>query len=116
MGANPRMNAIEYMGSAAMGEKGQLIVPKRFREELGLRTGAPLAMLRLGDGLILLPEQPLFEQLCRRMSSALTGAGIKPEAVLATLPKARQDVFRRHYGSAASRKGNGGQLRKRLSR
>jgi AbrB family looped-hinge helix DNA binding protein len=45
------------MTTTKIGEKGQLTVPKQFREDLGLGIGAPFAVLRLGDGLILLPEQ-----------------------------------------------------------
>jgi AbrB family looped-hinge helix DNA binding protein len=92
---------LEYLNTTKIGEKGQLTVPKQFREELGLEAGAPFAVLRLGDGLILLPEQRRFDTLCERISSALTAAGVTREAVLATLPQTRQRVFERRYGSAA---------------
>jgi len=46
---------LEYLTTTKIGEKGQLTVPKQFREDLGLGNGAPFAVLRLGDGLILLP-------------------------------------------------------------
>src|SRR2546425_7620321 len=48
--------AVEYVATTRIGEKGQFTVPKQFREELGLGAGAPFAVLRFGDGLILLPE------------------------------------------------------------
>ena len=44
---------VEYLTMTKIGEKGQLTVPKQFREELGLENGAPFTVLRLGDGLIL---------------------------------------------------------------
>src|SRR6266568_8969680 len=97
-----RLTTLEYLTTTKIGEKGQLTVPKQFREDLGLGVGAPFAVLRMGNGLILLPEQRRFEQLCRRVTSALTGVGIKPEMLLATLPKARKRVFGRHYGESAS--------------
>jgi AbrB family looped-hinge helix DNA binding protein len=90
--------ALEYMTTTRIGEKGQLTVPKQFREDLGLASGAPFAVLRFGDGLILLPEQQRFEHLCRKVSAALTGAGVTPAKLLATLPEARQRVFERRYG------------------
>ena len=93
---------LEYLNTTKIGEKGQLTVPKQFREELGLEAGAPFAVLRLGDGLILLPEQRRFDALCERLSSTLTGAGITPEAVMATLPQTRERVFEMRYGSAAT--------------
>jgi len=89
---------LEYMTTTKIGEKGQLTVPKQFREDLGLGTGAPFAVLRLGDGLILLPEQQRFELLCERVRGSLTAAGLTPEDMLATLPEARDRVYARRYG------------------
>ena len=94
----------KYLTSTKIGEKGQLTIPKEFREDLGLEAGAPLAVLRIGGGLILLPEQQRLERLCQRIGGALTGTGVTPGAILATLPEARRRVFARHYGAGASRK------------
>ena len=90
---------LEYMTTTRIGEKGQLTVPKQFRDDLGLGSGAPFAVLRLGDGLILLPEQRRFEQLCERVSSRLTAAGLSAEDILAKNPEARERVYTRHYGN-----------------
>ena len=92
-----RQTTLEYLTTTKIGEKGQLTVPKQFREDLGLGTGAPFAVLRLGDGLVLLPEQQRFDYLCEKVSEALTGLGLTPEQMLATLPEARKRVFARHY-------------------
>ena len=89
---------LEYLTTTKIGEKGQLTVPKQFREDLGLGSGAPFAVLRIGDGLILLPEQHRFEQLCDRVGSAIAGAGLTPEDLLATLPEARNRLYLRRYG------------------
>jgi AbrB family looped-hinge helix DNA binding protein len=89
---------LEYMTTTKIGEKGQLTVPKQFRDDLGLGIGAPFAVLRLGDGLILLPEQRRFEQLCQRVSASLTAAGLTSEDILATIPEARDRVYDRRYG------------------
>jgi AbrB family looped-hinge helix DNA binding protein len=99
---NPHSATLEYLTTTKIGEKGQLTVPKQFREDLGLETGAPVAVLRMGDGLILLPEQKRFEELCDQVSSTLTAAGLTPEALLATLPAARKRVYERHYGGKPS--------------
>jgi AbrB family looped-hinge helix DNA binding protein len=95
---------LEYLTTTRIGEKGQLTVPKQFREDLGLASGAPFAVLRLGDGLILLPEQQRYQQFCERVSSALSGAGLSPDDLLATLPEARERVFARHYGKGTVKK------------
>jgi AbrB family looped-hinge helix DNA binding protein len=94
-----QQTVLEYLTTTKIGEKGQVTVPKQYRENLGLGAGAPFAVLRLGDGLILMPQQERFERLCAEISSALTASGITPKAVLATLPEARQRIFERRYGS-----------------
>jgi AbrB family looped-hinge helix DNA binding protein len=94
---------IEYLTTTKIGEKGQLTVPGQFRRDLGLGAGAPFAVLRMGDGLILLPEQRRFEQLCANMSASLTAAGATSTELLATLPEARNRVYARHYGKKAVR-------------
>jgi bifunctional DNA-binding transcriptional regulator/antitoxin component of YhaV-PrlF toxin-antitoxin module len=101
----PRQTTLEYLTTTKIGEKGELTVPKQFRKDLGLGTDAPSAVLRLGDGRVLLPEQQLFEHLCEQVGSALTRVGVTPEALLASLPEARKRVYARHYGkSSPSRK------------
>jgi AbrB family looped-hinge helix DNA binding protein len=99
-----KLKILEYLATTKIGEKGQLTVPKRFRKDLGLGTGSPFAVLRLGDGLVLLPEEHRFEQLCEHISSVLTGAGLTTETVLATLPEARERVYARRYGDQARSK------------
>ncbi len=97
---------LEYLTTTKIGEKGQLTVPKQFREDLGLEAGAPFAVLRMGDCLILLPEQQRFDQLCSEIGASLTSAGITADAVLATLPATRRQIYARRYGTANSGSGN----------
>jgi AbrB family looped-hinge helix DNA binding protein len=108
--------AAEYLTTAKIGEKGQLTVPKEYREDLGLRAGSPVAVLRIGDGLILVPQQREFERLCKRISSRLAGAGITEEELLATLPEARDRVYARLYGSPANKKTDRGDNRRSRKR
>jgi AbrB family looped-hinge helix DNA binding protein len=96
--------ALKYLTTTKIGEKGQLTVPSQFRRDLGLGTGAPFAVLRLGDGLILLPEQQRFEQLCAQVSASLAAADVTPEKLLATLPAARNRIYARRYGKTSPRR------------
>lgn len=95
---------IEYLTTTKIGEKGQLTVPKEFREDLGLETGAPFAVLRLGDGLVLLPEQKRFNLLCEQITNALAAAEVTPRSVLATLPATRRRIFERRYGAGGTKR------------
>jgi AbrB family looped-hinge helix DNA binding protein len=90
--------ALEYLTTTRIGEKGQLTVPKQFREDLGLEAGAPFAVLRMGNGLLLIPEQRRFEQLCEQIGSALTAAGISQSQMVEALPEVRDQIFQEHYG------------------
>jgi AbrB family looped-hinge helix DNA binding protein len=92
---------LEYLATTRIGEKGQVTVPKQFRDNLGLGTGAPIAVLRLGNGLILMPQQGHFERLCQRIGSALAAVGLTQKAILATLPEARERIYRNRYGVGA---------------
>jgi AbrB family looped-hinge helix DNA binding protein len=98
-----KLTTVEYLTTTRIGEKGQLTVPKEFRDDLRLGFGSPFAVLRLGDGLILLPEQRRFDQLCEKIGAALTSAGIAEEAPLAALPQARPRELARRYGVRGGR-------------
>jgi len=104
MPASLKETDVLYLATTRIGEKGQITVPKEFREDLGLGAGSAFAVLRLGSGLILVPEQKRFDELCERVRSALTHAGVKPSELLKTLPRARKRVFVEHYGVSPSRK------------
>jgi AbrB family looped-hinge helix DNA binding protein len=108
-------STLEYLTTTKIGEKGQLTVPKQFREDLGLGTGSPFAVLRLGDGLILLPEQHRFERLCQQVSARLSSVGLGAKELLATLPEARDQVYASHYGKK-SFDPNGARRRTRRAR
>jgi AbrB family looped-hinge helix DNA binding protein len=92
---------VEYVAHTRIGEKGQLTIPKLYRDELGLDTGAPVAVLRIGDGLMLIPEQNRFRVLCESIASVLERRQLTPEDLLSTLPEARQRVFARRYPELA---------------
>ncbi len=89
---------LEYLTTTRIGEKGQLTVPKQFREDLGLATGAPFAVLRLGNGLLLIPEQDRLERLCAQIGGAFFDAGATTESLLSTLPEVRKSLFEERYG------------------
>lgn len=64
---------------------------------MNLETGAPLTILRIGEGLILMPEQKHFEQLCDAIATKLEHAGITEAALQSTLPEVREKLVRRRY-------------------
>jgi bifunctional DNA-binding transcriptional regulator/antitoxin component of YhaV-PrlF toxin-antitoxin module len=96
---------VEYLATARIGERGTLTLPKDFRDALNLQTGAAITMLRIGNGLMLIPEQKRFDELCDRIATGLEHAGVSEAALQATLPEVRERVARRRYPELFSRKG-----------
>jgi AbrB family looped-hinge helix DNA binding protein len=94
---------VEYLATSRIGEKGQLTIPKAYRDAVGLAAGAPIAMLRVGDGLILMPEHARFSRLCDSIRAALKGVGVTEADLQATLPEARECVFARQYPKLAKK-------------
>ncbi len=101
---------VEYVANTRIGEKGQLTIPKQYRDELGLETGDPVAVLRIGEALILVPEQRRFRLLCESIATAFEHRQISAAALLDTLPEARKRVFARRYPELA------GQARSKVRR
>jgi AbrB family looped-hinge helix DNA binding protein len=95
------MMPVEFVTTIQMSENGQVTIPKRYRDTLNLETGAPIAVLRLGAGLLLIPEQARFRQLCDRIANIFTSHGVTEGGLLASLPEARRRVFERHYPELA---------------
>jgi AbrB family looped-hinge helix DNA binding protein len=88
---------VEYVAHTRIGEKGQFTIPKAYRDDLGLDTGDPVVVLRIGKGLILIPEQNRFRILCDSIASVLDRRQLTPADLLDTLPAARRRVFLRRY-------------------
>jgi AbrB family looped-hinge helix DNA binding protein len=95
---------VAYLTTARLGEKGQITVPKEYREAFALEAGAPISVLQLGSGLVLVPEQAHFRQLCERVARAFASHGIEVRDILQTLPATRARVFARHYPDLAAQK------------
>jgi AbrB family looped-hinge helix DNA binding protein len=88
---------VEYLATTRLGERGTMTLPKEYRDSLNLGTGAPMTVLRIGEGLILIPEQKRFEQLCDSIAARLENAGISDAALQASLPEVREELMRRRY-------------------
>jgi AbrB family looped-hinge helix DNA binding protein len=94
---------VEYMAHTRIGEKGQLTIPKQYRDEFGLEAGAPVAVLRVGAALMLIPEQARFQALCDSIASVLERRNLSASDLTDSLPAARQRVFARRYPGLARR-------------
>lgn len=94
-------NFVQYLMTGRLSEKGQLVLPKEFRDEQRLEAGSPIAILKIGNSLLLLPEMEKFNAICERIEQTLQKADVKTEELLDTLPDARREVFRDLYPELA---------------
>ena len=94
---------IDYSTTVHLSEKGQVTASKELRERLRRRAGAPLAVLQIGEGLLLLPQQTKFEAVCESIRKILSRTGASEQEILGTLPKARQRTFEKLYGNAVKK-------------
>lgn len=92
----------EYVMTGRLSEKGQLVLPKTFRDDEGLTAGSPIAILRFGNGLLILPEVQRFEKLCDSMQQTLADEGLTSMDLLEDLPETRREIFRRMYPELAA--------------
>ena len=92
---------VEYVANTRIGEKGQVTIPKQYRDELGLDAGASVAVLRVGEGLMLIPRQNQFQILCESIASVFERRQLTPTDLLDSLPEARRRVFARRYPELA---------------
>lgn len=92
-----RQSQVESIAHTRIGKNGQLTIPKQCRDEVGLEPGAPVAVLRIGGALMLIPEQPQFQALCESISSLLERRNIAASDLIDGLPAARERVFARRY-------------------
>lgn len=97
-------DTVEFLATTRLGEKGQLTIPKEYRRSLALDAGAPIAVVQVGNALLLIPEQVRFRQLCDRVARAFSSHGIEAADVLASLPEAREVVYARLYPDLATRR------------
>ena len=97
-------DTVEFLATTRLGEKGQLTIPKEYRESLALDPGSPIAVVQVGNALLLIPEQARFRDLCDRVARAFSSHGMTTAEVLSTLPEARERVYERLYPDLAKRK------------
>lgn len=88
---------IEYTVTTRLGERGTMTLPKEYRDALQLEAGSPVSLLRLGDGLLLIPENKRFAEVCESLRKRLEDAGISEAALQATLPDVREQLTRQRY-------------------
>jgi AbrB family looped-hinge helix DNA binding protein len=80
--ADEEIGEVEYLTTTRLGEKGQLTIPKEYRDSMDLDAGSPMAIIRVGPGLMLFPEQARFKELCDRLTGLLSDSDLPEPGIL----------------------------------
>lgn len=94
-------NFITYFSTVRLSEKGQMVLPKEYRDEQKLQAGSDLAALKIGNGLLLLPQMEKFNALCGSIERVLTKNDLTSDDFLETLSGTRNELFNETYPNAA---------------
>lgn len=94
-------NFIAYFSTLRLSGKGQLVLPKEYRDEQHLKAGSDLAALKIGNGLLLLPQMEKFNALCSSIENVLIKNDLTADDFLETLDETREQMFLEIYPKAA---------------
>lgn len=93
------MNASEaVVGYTSMDDKGRVSLGKPMRAALGLNAGAIMAYVKVGDAIMLIPQDAHLTKIMEDATRAMERAGITVQDLVDGLPDARAEVVTEHYG------------------
>jgi len=78
--------------------RGQLTVPKKIRDMLGLEEGQAVTFIAIGDSVIISPRRLDPDAARRQIRRLLRESGLTEAQILAELRKERKALFRESYG------------------
>ncbi len=85
-----------------MGQNGQITIPVDYRKEHSMKGGDHLVSIRMGDALVLVPHDSIFEALSSRFEASMKAAGLTVDDMKQRTLSAREQMFEAHYGSIAA--------------
>ena len=95
------MSAIEdTVGITRLDDKGRFSLSKSMRTTLGLGEGSTMVYVKVGEAIMLIPQDKHLADLMEAATQTLERAGISVQDMLDDLPEARAEVVEEHYGRA----------------
>lgn len=95
---------VSYLNTVRVSEKGQLVLPKEYRDEQSLQAGSDMAALKIGNGLLLLPQMAKFDALCGSIEKVLMKSDLTSGDFVETLGETRNELFKEIYPKASKKK------------
>lgn len=81
-----------------LGDAGQLTIPAEFRQALALTGGSTLALMRVGDALVLAPYDNELMAVTERLEAAMDAAPSDVDDLIRAAADARAEIVREEFG------------------
>ena len=85
-------------GFTHVDDKGRVSLAKPVRQALGLKAGASVAWLKIGNAVLFIPQDQHIEHLMDAATQVLERATVGVSEMLDDLPAARAEAVAEHYG------------------
>jgi bifunctional DNA-binding transcriptional regulator/antitoxin component of YhaV-PrlF toxin-antitoxin module len=95
---------MEMIDVLSVGRNGQITVPVEFRKDVSLGKGGKLVSVRMGDALVLVPQDALLESISLRLQEAMKTSGVTVEELKSGLLEQRAEIVKERYGHLIKRK------------
>lgn len=81
-----------------LGDAGQLTIPLEFRRALALTGGSSLAVVQVGDALVLAPYDDKLAAVTGRLEAAMDAAPSDVDDLIKAAADARAEIVREEFG------------------
>jgi len=93
------VTAEETAGYTQVDGKGRVSLAKPIRQALGLSAGSTVAYVRMGEAVMLIPQDAHLMHVMGAAMRALENARISVDELMEALPRAREESVVEHYGA-----------------
>jgi bifunctional DNA-binding transcriptional regulator/antitoxin component of YhaV-PrlF toxin-antitoxin module len=83
---------------ARVGADGRLTIPAEYRRALSLSRDAAVALVQVGETLVIAPCDDTFSALTQRLEARMHAAGSDVEDLVAATTEARAQIVREEFG------------------
>ena len=87
------------VGYAHLDDKGRLTLGKAIRQALHLEAGSTVALVTVGEAVLLLPQDAHLVEIMEAARAAFERAHLSLNGIDAELEAIRDEVVREHYGA-----------------
>jgi bifunctional DNA-binding transcriptional regulator/antitoxin component of YhaV-PrlF toxin-antitoxin module len=84
-----------------LSEKGQLTIPAEYRRKHDLERDSTLALIQLGDVLILAPIDEMLTEITERMEASMRRSGVTIDDLMEETLVARAEITHEEFGEGS---------------